>query len=138
MTKTREQEAKEKKHLEDRLLVRTAKRFKRINFSRVENNPAAGVFPSRMDEYIINVRGFKEKLFLTENLENGSKQYSLWIVRPDGYLFETFEDKNELYAPVLKEMYENIKEKAIQYEEKQKKKKEKEAKRNERRYYRSI
>jgi hypothetical protein len=138
MTKTREQEAKEKRHLEDKLLVRTARRFRRINFSRVEHPKLSGVFPNQVDRYIIDVRGFKEKLFLTENLIDNSKEYSLWIIKPDGYLFETFESNNENYAPVLEEMYKNIQKKAIQYEEKQKNKKERESKRNERRYYRSI
>jgi hypothetical protein len=137
MTKTREQEAKEKKHLEDRLLVRTARRFRRINFLKVEHD-LGGIFPYSSDSYIIHVKGFKEKLFLTENLNDKSKRYDLWIIRPDGLLFEKFNSNDERYAPILIEMYENVKKKAIQYKEKEKVKKEREAKRKERRYYRSI
>jgi hypothetical protein len=137
MKKTLEQEAAEKKHLENRLLVRTARRFKRINFSRVEHE-LGGVPPYSLDIYLIHVKGFKEKLFKTENLTNSSEEYSLWIVKPDGCLFETFESKNESYSPILIEMYENIRKKAIQYEEKEKDKKEREAKRNERRYLRRL
>jgi hypothetical protein len=135
MTKTREQEAKEKIHLEDRLLVRTSKRFRRTRFSKV-NHYESGNLPYRLDNYIIERKGFKERLFLTENLDKGSQEYSLWIIKPDGRLFETFESKNKTYAPILKQMYENIRERAIQDEREQKKKAKIESERKDREYYR--
>jgi hypothetical protein len=114
-----------KKQLENILLVKTAKRFKKTKLSKIDVQITENL-EHYTEKYVIEVSGFKLKLFLSENLVKNLETYGLWIQKPDGYLFETFESDNEKYAPVLKEMYESIKKREQKSNEKDTKKEEKE------------
>jgi hypothetical protein len=129
--------ARTKKQLENLLLVKTANRFRKTKLSKIESHKRETA-ESLFNQYVIEVSGFKLKLFFAKDVVKNLESYSLWIQKPDGYLFETFESDNENYAPVLKKMYENIITRIANSQKKDEKKEEKEIEKKLRRLDRII
>ena len=114
-----------KKQLENILLVKTAKRFKRTKQQKISLQ-TIGNSESYGKRYTLEVHEFKFELSFLKNLSSKLEEYKLWIIKPDGYLFETFESDNENYAPILKQMYEGLVErmKSIKIRNKEKEERE--------------
>jgi hypothetical protein len=128
MAKTKKQ--LEKVLLENTLLDRAVKKFRRTKLSKIQ--------PERKDEdtreYILEKYGFKFRLYLNESLGDGH----LWILNPKGYMFESFDLSNENYAPKIRKMYEEIRERVIIQKGKQKSREERDDDKNLRRFDRRL
>lgn len=102
---------KTKKQLENTLLDRTVKKFKKTKLEKIQ--------PHRKDEdtkeYFIEKYGFKFRLYLDKDLKDGH----LWILNSKGYIFESFDLSNKKYAPIIKNMYEEIRKRVIEQKEKE-------------------
>jgi hypothetical protein len=111
-----------KKQLENTLLDRTVKRFRKTKLNKIQ--------PSRKDEdtkeYFIEKNGFKFRLYLDEDLKDGH----LWVLNSKGYIFESFDLSDKKYAPVIKNIYEEIRKRVIKQKEKENQRVEREFNRN--------
>jgi hypothetical protein len=113
------------KQLENILLVKTVNRFRKTKLSQVDSQISENS-EYHIEKYTIEVNGFKLKLSLSKNLAKNSDEYKLWVIKPDGYLFEAFESNNENYAPILKQMYEDVTARIANSQKKDQKREERE------------
>jgi len=113
-----------KKQLETILLAKAVKKFRKTNLEKIETRTIDNK-QYKSEEYSIELAGFKFKLYMSKDLSKNKEDGHLWILDPKGYVFESFELSNKNYEPTLREMYSNIKNRILKYEEKQNRKQEK-------------
>jgi hypothetical protein len=126
-----------KKQLETILLAKAVKKFgktklEKIGVRKVDNDKY------KSEEYSIELVGFKFKLYLSKDLSKNTEDGHLWILDPQGYVFESFDLSDKNYESTLREMYNHVKSRITKYEEKQDRKKEIEFNRNLRRLDRIL
>ena len=118
-----------KNQLESILLAKAVKKFRKTNLEKIETRKIDNDY-YKLEEYLIELAGFKFKLYIGKDLNKNKEDGHLWILNPQGCIFESFDLSNKNYESTLREMYNNIKNRISKYEEKQDRKKGKEFDRN--------
>lgn len=118
-----------KKQLENILLVRTAERFRKTKIEKIEIKKVSQNY-RELEEYTIELAGFKFRLYFSKDLIKNQEEGHLWILNHQGYVFESFDLSNEYCKPVIIGIYEDIQKRILGCQEKQRKKEEREFNKN--------
>jgi hypothetical protein len=119
--------AEEQRELKEKnaLLVRAERRFKKTRLENIE--------PSKKDEdtkeYVLEKHNFRFILYLNREAKEGH----LWILKPQGTMFEDYDISNKDYAPIIERMYERMQQRVSQKKVREKNWADKESERNLRR-----
>lgn len=111
--------------LEDQLILEKSKRrFLRTKLERIEEDRHRDDEKNKSLTYVLLVNPFKLRIHYSLDKLKKQEEFSLDILTSEGKFVKRFDDSNPNYAPILKEIYQDIERKIYSEQEKESRKKE--------------